>query len=162
MNIDDFVATVRPGDALVLRGVPGSGKSTLVKKLSLKYRVAVASADSHRMVEGRYVFDPTKNGEAHSACMRVFTSRATAEAFKEESVLVADNTNIEVADCAPYYALASAYGWNTKVVTLFADPMVEADRNVHGVPAPRVKEMAERLEKVTPHLPRRWECVEIR
>jgi len=113
---------------IILRGLPGCGKSTLQKR---DYPAAVvASADQFFLVDGEYRFNPALLGEAHGACFRTFIGALQAG----ESLVVVDNTAISVAEIAPYVLGAQAYGYSAEIVTLRCDPAVAAARNTHGVP----------------------------
>jgi predicted kinase len=140
---------------VIMRGIPGSGKSTYTAKLGGAY---VVSADHFFMEGGIYKFDATKLQEAHGACMRNFVKIITTPDWSRGyyPVVVVDNTNITVLEVAPYAALALAYGHEVEVVTVSADPYVAAARNSHGVPEPKVLDMHTRLQRETPHLLRRW------
>lgn len=90
---------------IMMSGVPGSGKSTLVAR---RWPGAVVfSADAYFMVDGEYRFDPSRIGEAHCGCLRSFTETLQVA---DVEVLVVDNTNLSVSEIAPYAALAQAYG----------------------------------------------------
>ncbi len=167
MTRQEFLEFVKPGMALILRGAPGAGKSTLVEGLDRattmpSYNSAtnledvhVASADLHRYVDGVYTFDPSKNDEAHAGCLRDFIDFAQTK-LTHKSVIVCDNTNTSPTDMAPYTAVARAYGWKPVVVTVLTDPEVAAARNVHGVPANRVYDMYDRVKRTMGHVPSRW------
>jgi predicted kinase len=136
--------------ALIMRGAPGSGKSAVVDAVKAGIgwdRAFVASADAHRMVEGKYVFDPKKNDDVHAACLRDFVNEATAEPDRRRSVLICDNTNVNTAEISPYWAIARAYGWFPLIVYVETDPGVAAARNTHGVPVAKVLDMADRIQR---------------
>jgi hypothetical protein len=127
----------------IYSGVPGSGKSTLVREHHAG--AIVCSADHHFTDDdGVYRFDPTQLPEAHGACLRKFAGYA-AIGGPGDPDLVVDNTNTTVAEIAPYAALALAYGHELLVVTVECDPAVAAARNTHGVPEAAVKRMAASL-----------------
>ncbi len=167
---DEFVALLQPGTALIMRGAPGSGKSTVVDKLKAraaaaqprKLIVGVASADAHRMVEGKYVFDPKKNDEAHGGCLLDFIHSASVgdRYGKDYDFIICDNTNVNLQEVAPYYAIARAYGWHPVVVNVETDPTVAAARNVHGVPEAHVHRMADRIARF--RLPGNYRQVTVR
>lgn len=142
------------GLALIMRGAPGSGKSNVVTAVKAamaerKRLVAVASADAHRMVDGKYVFDRDKNDDVHAACLRDFIHSATVgdRYGHDNDVIICDNTNVNTAEIAPYWAVARAYGWFPLIVYVEADPVVAAARNTHGVPAAKVQDMADRIQR---------------
>lgn len=148
---------VEPGMAIILRGAPGSGKSTVVDALLSqgKYFVEWCSADHHRMKDGKYVFNPAENDNAHGGCMRDFVGGATVF-NKEDSVLVVDNTNVMMMEAAPYFSVAKAFGWKPVLVTVLADPETAASRNTHNVPSEKVRDMAKRIEDGNRHVPHHW------
>lgn len=131
----------------ILRGVPGCGKSTyakLVQEVSPR-RTAVVSADSYFMRDGDYRFDPTQLHLAHGECLRSYTEFvARSQGWGFETIIV-DNTNLSVAEIAPYYALALAYG-HRDVGIYNVNRRATADecqaRNVHGVSLDTVRRMA--------------------
>jgi predicted kinase len=140
----------------ILRGIPGSGKSTYICK---NFREAcIVSADDFFMEGTEYKFDPSKLPQAHAACLREYAEwLMLVERHRCWWPLVVDNTNTSVMEVAPYAALALAYGASLRIVTIKCDPVVAAARNVHGVPLRAVMAMAKRLEEETPRLAPWWE-----
>lgn len=133
----------------ILRGVPGSGKSTYCSK---NYPgAAVFSADDFFMVDGVYVFDSKKLPQAHGQCLRYFVEHVQRGPVMPA---VVDNTNTAVMEIAPYAALALAYGWELEIVTISCNPEVAAARNSHGVPLTGVMAMHKRLMEA--QLPPWW------
>lgn len=124
---------------VLMSGVPGSGKSTYVKRL---VGAVVCSADHFFEKSGRYTFDPRLLGEAHGECLAKFTRALLAG----ESLIIVDNTNTSAIELAPYVALASAFGAECEIVTVKCDPEQAFARNVHGVPLVGIKRMAEAIE----------------
>lgn len=158
----EFPQFVKPGMAIILRGAPGSGKSSLlegIREAGDVKNVLVSSADSFRMVDGVYVFDKAKNGEAHGACLRDFIYNAGVLGVKETDIIVSDNTNINVQDIAPYISIAGAFGWQAVIVNLEADPEIAAARNLHGVPPAHVARMHDRMNRFK--LPTAWRQVSV-
>jgi len=133
---------------IVMRALPGAGKST---RISRDFPEAhVVSADNFFMqgvgVDRKYVFDPSKIGDAHANCFWKFIQ----ELQSGYHTVIVDNTNTREAEIAPYMLGAAAFGYRAKVVTLQCDPKVAAARNVHGVPEEVVLKMAELLDKPLP------------
>jgi len=128
-------------NVVVLRGVPGSGKSTYVAKNLPEAKVV--SADKFFMVDGEYKFNPTNLPNAHAACLREYMGHVML-GYLDDTVVV-DNTNTTAVEIAPYAAIALAFGCELEVVTLECDPKVAAARNIHGVPEGGVLAMHKRL-----------------
>lgn len=56
---------------IIMRGVPGSGKTTIVKYLVEKFETnCVCSADNYFMRNGTYVYERSKIKHAHEYCQR--------------------------------------------------------------------------------------------
>lgn len=142
---------------IILRGVPGSGKTTLAKR---QYDGAcIVSADDYYMRNGVYRFDPALLSMAHADCLRRFVALLSDGCSCDR--VVVDNTNTTVAEIAPYYALAIAFGLNPLIVTLIVDPIIAAARNVHGVSTEACIAMNKRIERETPHFPQWWRHEEV-
>ena len=63
----------------IVRGLPGSGKSTFAKSIAKPYQVF--EADQYFMKNGKYKFDPTKLKEAHNDCKNRVTRRMRETLF---------------------------------------------------------------------------------
>lgn len=133
------------GKCTILSGVPGCGKSTYCKDLD----GIVCSADDWFMRGGVYKFDFRELGNAHNACLKKFI-----ESIVNGYDVVVDNTNTTAEEIIPYYAIAAAYGYEIELITIFEDPEVCAERNVHGVPKEGIIAMDKRLRSRT--LPGFW------
>lgn len=140
---------------VILRGVPGSGKSTVAKSIvdPLAYIVTV-SADNYFMEDGAYKFDRNKLDKAHGRCLREFVQEVYGYWGRSPDLLIVDNTNTTVVEMAPYVAICNAYDVPFEVVTVDCDPALAAARNTHGVPVEKVWEMHRRL--VAAQLPKKW------
>jgi predicted kinase len=142
---------------VVLRGISGAGKSTLASEIdkASQLPVTVVSADHFFYgYDGKYNFDPSLLGAAHGDCLRHFVEALQTD---ESGIIVVDNTNTTVAECAPYMALAAAYLCDALLVTLSVPPSVGAERTVHGVSPKGVESQFYRLTAETANLPPFWE-----
>jgi predicted ABC-type ATPase len=136
---------------IIMRGIPGAGKSTFVKNNLLAYEPWVCSADDYFMNDGKYEFVAIDLKEAHAQCFR--QAIEACDNHPTDNVVI-DNTNISAVEIAPYIALANAYDRKPLIVTLEVDPFVAAQRCVHGVKAEKIGEMHYRLMKHD--LPKYW------
>ena len=143
----------------ILRGLPGSGKSTYIDREirpQAKGRVVVCSADHYMMVDGQYMFSPEKLPVAHSACLTKFLRELQSWRHLEDVTIVVDNTSLTVAEIAPYVALAQAFGHDAEIVTLEVPITQSIARNTHGVTEAIITEMAFTLRDEARLFPAWW------
>lgn len=127
-------------ELIILRGVPGCGKSTVAESLVFGVTTsAICTADDYFMVEGEYKFDSTKLGQAHDACK---SKCEKAMSLGVERVIVA-NTNTAEKEINPYIKLAEQYGY--MVFSLVVENR-HGGKNEHGVPDESLGRMEERLK----------------
>ncbi|XP_030836727.1 uncharacterized protein LOC100891052 [Strongylocentrotus purpuratus] len=138
-----------PGKVLCLmRGCPGSGKSTVAK--SLKGNGVVLSTDDFFIVRGKYMFDRNLVGEAHD------WNHARAQEYlaKGTTPIIVDNTNIMTWEMKPYVAMALKHKYQVVIRepdTPWKNKAGElAKRNSHGVPKTAIERMLQNYDpKVT-------------
>ncbi|NXP16826.1 N4BP2 protein, partial [Scytalopus superciliaris] len=137
------------GQVLVLlRGVPGSGKSYLARNLLEDNPGGIIlSTDDYFYKHGQYHYDPDCLGEAHD-----WNRKRAKEAFEMGiSPIIIDNTNIQAWEMKPYVTLAQQF----KYKVMFREPDTwwkfkprELERrNIHGVSKEKIKRMLERYER---------------
>lgn len=152
-------------NVIIMSGVSGSGKGTYIAHNIIN--PLVVSTDHFFMVGREYRFNPAKLGEAHGQCLSTFIEfcRMANSEPEQSFTLVVDNTNTCVAECAPYYAVAQAYGLECKIihlVTMAEECAKAALRNVHGVPLEGVMGQYQRLCTLGQTLPPWWTYQEIK
>jgi predicted kinase len=117
----------------LIRGLPGSGKSTFAKKL---VGFEHYEADMFFMKDGKYCYDKAKIAAAHTWCQQM-----TAEALALGNNVVVSNTFTRIAEMEPYFQIADRFDANVIVVeTNGRWP------NVHGVPQEVIERMRARWE----------------
>lgn len=137
------------GQVLVLlRGVPGSGKSYLARNLLEDNPGGIIlSTDDYFYKHGQYHYDPDCLGEAHD-----WNRKRAKEAFEMRiSPIIIDNTNIQAWEMKPYVTLAQQF----KYKVMFREPDTwwkfkpkELERrNIHGVSKEKIIRMLERYER---------------
>lgn len=142
--------------AYILRGLPGSGKTTwteelIIAKQPTEKSVGVFSADLFHIIEGVYKFDPARAPFAHAECLRTYI-QAIREA--EYDIFVVDNTNTRLYEIAPYVAVANAFGIEYEIVQFLCQPSTSLARNIHQVPAATILAMNTAI--LTEHIPPFW------
>ncbi len=135
---------------VILRGIPGSGKTDLAKRLRDGHSygvecVVIVSADDFFMVNGQYIFDGMKVLDAAADC---FVRFVNAFGRPDTDLIIVDNTNIRFFEVNPYLLLARGRGWKTRVVRLQCNPKVAATRTTHGVPPEVIAQMALDMEAI--------------
>jgi predicted kinase len=137
---------------IILQGLPGAGKSTMVDLIEQHLNspdpnaLAVCSADHFFCSDdGEYVFNKHLLGHAHHVCKQEFEMYAARKGNKRPIFLVVDNTNLTNKDTAWYVAKAKEYQWDVIFVTLEVDPDTSLARNIHSVPKETISEMAKKL-----------------
>jgi predicted kinase len=134
---------------IILQGCSGSGKSTYAKN---NYPNAyVVSADNYFMKDGKYQFDPSQLDQAHGQCLRLFVG-----ACENQQEIVVDNTNTSIAEIAPYYAIARAYGYDVELIWISTSPEIATKRNVHSVSLKKNEMMSKMIGICHQSIPHFW------
>lgn len=120
---------------ILVRGLPGSGKTTFARMIGIG---PVVSADDYFMVNGKYVFDKDKLGKAHIYCR----NETTAYMHEGKSRIYVANTFTTEEEMKPYFDLAKKYGY-------FVFSIIVENRHghssVHNVPETSVQTMKNRF-----------------
>lgn len=137
-------------EIIIVRGVPGSGKTTLIEE---QYPDAVVcSADNYfnevaELNNTTYLeeFKPWLVGKAHQHCWGAYIH---ALCVMEEETIVVDNTNIRKWEYENYVFLAELNGYNVKIVEIPITESAEVyhERNTHGVPLEVIQRMMDEYE----------------
>jgi predicted kinase len=120
----------------IVRGLPGSGKSTFAKSLGGKH----FEADMYFIDEnGVYNFDFAKIKMAHNWCM-IQTQKVMVD---EEPKIVVSNTFTQEWEMDTYFKLAKEN--NYKVFSVVVENR-HGGKNEHGVPEDKLQIMKDRFE----------------
>ena len=120
----------------IVRGLPGSGKSTFASEITDTY----FEADQYFInPSGEYVFDPSKIKDAHEWC-RTNTESAMVSGSPKIAV---SNTFTQDWEMQAYYDLAEKYEY--RVFSIVIENR-HGNKNLHGVPDDTLKRMKDRFQ----------------
>lgn len=123
------------GELVLIRGLPGSGKTTIAKAMA---GYSHYEADQYfSRVDGEYRFDPAQLKDAHQWCQDCVDD----ELADGQNVVVA-NTFSQRWEMQPYMNMAKRMGIKVRVIT--AKGRFES---IHGVPAEKIEAMRQRWEE---------------
>ena len=137
----------------IIRGIPGSGKSTYVNK---HYPEAtVCSADNYfeelaALNNTSYLeeFQPWLVGKAHQHCWGSFIH---AVVVMDEPLVVVDNTKVNKWEYENYVLLAELNGYEVEIIEIpfgafYGNAVLYHSRNTHGVPLEVIERMIRHYE----------------
>lgn len=119
---------------ILVRGLPGSGKSTIAKNLIGWYWHL--ETDQFWMKDGEYKFDASKLGEAHQWCQN-----ETRNLMNRGFSPVVSNTFTTRKELQPYFDIAKEFHIVPQVILCQAQY-----GNIHNVPEETLKRMEARFE----------------
>jgi predicted kinase len=136
------------GKLVILRGLPGSGKSTRAKQLqSGNSNSSIRSADALFVENGVYKFVPERLGYVHHRNRQLVEEDMAAGV----ELIIVDNTNICHRDYRPYVELAEQYGYEVQfeIIGEFDEAacFIYHVRNEHSVPLWKIQEMAQKFQR---------------
>ena len=124
----------------LLRGLPGSGKSSVAKSL-MNAQTGHVEADMFFMDnKGNYKFDASKLKEAHEWCQKQADAYMSPYGF---NTVIVSNTFTQEWEMKPYYELAEKYGF---VVFSLVVENRHGGINEHNVPEEKLEQMKNRFE----------------
>lgn len=131
---------------LILRGLPGAGKSTLASFLSRHILPStVIGLDHFRVVDGIYAFDPDREREVVSG----YNEAVRLAVERGDPFVVLDNVHSRFWEYAETACLGKRYGYKVFVLEVQSPLETCLTRTVHPISPEKVREIAERWEMVS-------------
>jgi predicted kinase len=131
------------GDLILLRGIPGSGKSTLghaiLNSPQLTTNTVLSADDLFVDSNGVYNFEPDRIKEAHNMCQQKCAEKMKLGIYK----IVVANTFTQEWEMKPYYEMAERY--NYRIHSVIVENRHDGV-NVHDVPEEKIRQMKDRFE----------------
>jgi predicted kinase len=128
---------------VLVRGIPGSGKSTFANLVWNNYAICEADKFFHDK-EGNYNFDASKLKQAHEWCQnevetKMKDNQNNPQFYPEIAV---SNTFTQEWEMQAYFDLAKKYDY--RVFSIIVENR-HGSTNVHGVPDDTLKKMKDRF-----------------
>lgn len=127
---------------ILLRGLPGSGKTTLAKELSENGKYPVFSVDDFFTAQnGEYKFEFDKNHLAYKQC----EENTRQSMIKGLSKIFVDNVFSIEWEMEPYFKIASEFNYRVFVLTV---ENRHRGKNIHDISDDQIRKMAEKYKVV--------------
>ena len=129
--------------ALVMRGTPGSGKSTFSNFLKNECGASVHEVDQLHTDSGKFNWDYERADEFYEKNFDNFKKSCE----ESEHLVIADCMNLYYEEVERYVSCARGMGYHVYVVTAdISTPEIGASRNLHGVEIEKLTKMREAFE----------------
>ncbi len=142
---------------MIMRGLPGSGKSFRAEEFNKHYTIEgyksiVLSTDQFWIDKetNEYNFQGQFIGRAHE-----WNRGRCAHAMRVDKyeVIIIDNTNTTLKEMLPYIEMAAEFGYDVEIYEPRTDWKYDVEecfkRNTHGVPKESIKSMMDRWQRVS-------------
>lgn len=97
-----------PKQLVIMRGLPGSGKTTYAKEITKYGGIVLSSDDYFKDEAGNYIYDRSKLKDSH-----IWNQKRAADAMVSGyELIVIDNTNVRKWETKPYVKVAVDLGYD--------------------------------------------------
>jgi tRNA uridine 5-carbamoylmethylation protein Kti12 len=126
----------------IMRGVPGSGKTTAARGIAGAHG-AIHSTDDYFYENGVYRRAEEKLEEFHEKNFEAFCESLR----REVPIVICDNVNYRYKNFRLYQHEGMKHGYTVAIVTMpHPYPPLAAERNIHGVPESHIRRLIEMWE----------------
>lgn len=116
--------------AIIIRGVPGSGKTSYARELLAGKNGVIHSADDYCWENNVYTYDETRRAEINQKCLEAFCKSLE----QDIETVICDNTNIIPYRYALFVEAAKNHGYSIVFATMdHPDPEIAAMRTKRKV-----------------------------
>ncbi|BAU40056.1 NEDD4-binding protein [Ralstonia phage RSP15] len=148
-DVDDWdvPTTDEKPSLIIVRGIPGSGKSTFSRNLldaliKNDIQAVHVESDMYHTRGNSYSWSPEQNQRAHEWC------KTSADIFLDnKQTVIVSNTFTKYSEIRSYLQIAK----NHDVPVLIVEIPVQRFNNVHSVPVATLERMRDNLEKNKSH-----------
>ena len=135
----------------IMRGLPGSGKSTLIKEIIKIYPNAVICSNDHYLMENdQYIWSSERCYYGHRYSKKLATKCCEMNC----PILIIDNTNITEIETEVYFQIALKHSYVTVLVTPQTpwsfDPIELSKRGQHNVSLEALKIKLKHFQDILP------------
>ena len=134
LNNNAYICTNMKKEIILLRGLPGGGKSTFAHLLG----DAICTADDFHMIDGEYCWKPSNVKKSHLLCQQ----KANNYMMEGTSPVIIANTSTTEKELKPYYDLAEKWGY--RVFSIIVENR-HGGVNDHSVPEETLEKMKTRF-----------------
>lgn len=124
---------------VILRGLPGAGKSTFAKLLAGdRGKDIICEADDYHYIDGVYTFVRDNLNKAHTECYNKFEKLIN----NNEPLVIQSNTNTLLREFIRYKEYAETHGYKVTVLTV---ENYHGNKNIHNTPTDVITRMKDRF-----------------
>lgn len=127
----------------IIRGLPGSGKSTMAQMIYQCHKDSAAhrEADQYFTLFNNGQFSPTLLGDAHAWCQREIDKGMQ----KRKEAVIVSNTFIRRWEYQPYIEMATLHGYSVQIIECKGQ-----FTSIHNVPEHTIAKMRANWEEYKP------------